>query len=151
MEAFWNLFFIDRDRASVFFRVTADGLPVIAGNYADKGGHAIAGYHSFELNYLAHIYNRAFSYRERRDDNDFCMHYRPHVNSGQSSINVLPDFFGPDDLEVSAVVINGVRRQDVAPNQYQIHLDPSELGSDVTVEFRPTEARNERNKQGSGG
>ena len=151
MEAFWNLFFIDRDRASVFFRVTADGLPVIAGNYADKGGHAIAGYHSFELNYLAHTYNRAFSYRERRDDNVFCMHLKPHVNSGQRSINALPDFFGPNDLEVCAVVIDGVQRQNVLPDQYQIKLELSELGSDVAVELRPTEARNERNKRGSGG
>ena len=97
----------------IFFRVTANGLPVIAGNYADKGGHAIAGYHSFELNYLAHTYNRAFSYRERRDDNVFCMHLKPHVNSGQRSINVLPDFFGPDDLEVVGVVINGVQRAEL--------------------------------------
>ncbi len=151
MEAFWNLFFIDRDRASIFFRVTADGLPVIAGNYADKGGHAIAGYHSFELNYLANTYNRAFSYRERRDDNVFCMHLKPHVNSGQRSINALPDFFGPDDLEVCAIVIDGVHRQNVPPDQYQIKLELSELGSDVAVELRPTEARNERNKRGSGG
>jgi mannose/cellobiose epimerase-like protein (N-acyl-D-glucosamine 2-epimerase family) len=150
METFWNLFFIDRDRASVFFRVTADGLPIIAGNYADKAGHAVAGYHSFELNYLAHTYNRAFSYRKRLEDNVFCMHFKPHVNSGQTSISVLPDFFGPDDLEVAGVVVNGLRRKNVAPDQYQIKLDPSELGSDVTVELRPTKARNERNRQGSG-
>ena len=150
MESFWNLFFIDRDRASVFFRVTADGLPVVAGNYADKGGHAIAGYHAFELNYLAHAYNRAFSYRERRDDNVFCMHFKPHANSGQTSISVLPDFFDKGDLEVADVVVNGLRRKNVVPDQYQIKLDPSELGSDVIVELRPTEARNNRNKRGAG-
>jgi mannose/cellobiose epimerase-like protein (N-acyl-D-glucosamine 2-epimerase family) len=150
METFWNLFFLDRDRASVFFRTTADGLPVVSGNYSDKGGHAVAGYHSFELNYLAHTYNRAFSYKERRDDNVFCMHFKPHVNSGQTSINVLPDFMGPDDLEVVAVTVNGVRRRNVAPNEYQIKLDPSELGCDMVVELRPTEARNKRNKEGAG-
>jgi hypothetical protein len=147
MESFWNLFFLDRDQASIFFRVTENGLPYIAGNYGDKGGHAVAGYHSFELNYLAHIYNRAFSYRELREHGVFCMHFKPHVNSGQRSINVLPDFFGPGEIEVVGVVVNGVRRQNVAPDQYQIPLDPSELGSDVTVELCMTEARNAKNKK----
>ena len=148
MESFWNLFFLDRDQASIFFRVTEDGLPYIAGNYSDKGGHAVAGYHSFELNYLAHTYNRAFSYRkDRREDNVFCMHFKPHVNSGQRSINVLPDFFAPGEIEVVGVVVNGRRRQNVAPDKYQIPLDPSELGSDVTVELCPTEARNAKNKK----
>ncbi len=66
-------------------------------------------------------------------------------------IRSFSNFFGPDDLEVAAVVINGVRRPNVAPDQYQIKLDKSELGSDVLVELRPTEARNQRNKRGSGG
>ena len=79
------------------------------------------------------------------------MHFKPHVNSGQRSINVLPDFFGPDDLEVVGVVVNGVRRQNVAPDQFQIKLEPSDLGSEIIVELRPTEARNERNKRGSVG
>jgi hypothetical protein len=42
--------------------------------------------------------------------------------------------------------VNGVRRQNVVPDQYQIPLDASELGSDVTVELCPTEARNKKNK-----
>ncbi len=57
---FWNLFFLDHDRQGVYFRTAADGLPVIEGGYAQKGGHSISGYHVFELNYLAHLYTRAF-------------------------------------------------------------------------------------------
>lgn len=34
------------------------GIPIIQGNYGNKGGHAISGYHAFELNYLAHVYLR---------------------------------------------------------------------------------------------
>ncbi|MFO0956393.1 MAG: AGE family epimerase/isomerase [Isosphaeraceae bacterium] len=150
MEAFWNLFFIDRDRASVFFRVTADGVPVIAGNYSDKGGHAIAGYHSFELNYLAHAYNRAFSYHKRRDDDVFCMHFKIHENSHQRSVNVLPDFFGKDDLEICGLKVNGVRRDNFVPNQFQIALEPGDLGCDIEVLLRPTDARHARNKQTAG-
>ena len=88
----------------------------IAGDYSDKGGHAVAGYHSFELNYLAHTYNRAFSYRkDRREDNVFCMHFKPHVNSGQRSINVLPDFFAPGEIEVVGVVVNGSAPEERRP------------------------------------
>ena len=59
-SAFWSLFFIDQDNRKVFFRTTESGEPVIEGQYGIQGGHAIAGYHAFELNYLAHLYIRAF-------------------------------------------------------------------------------------------
>jgi mannose/cellobiose epimerase-like protein (N-acyl-D-glucosamine 2-epimerase family) len=150
MEAFWNLFFLDRERWGVFFRVTENGLPYLAGTYGSKGGHAVAGYHSFELNYLAHTYNRAFSYRERLEDNVFCMHFKPHVNSGQRSINVLPDFFAPGEIEVVGIVVNGVRRTDFDPHQFQLPLEQSDLGSEIIVELCPTKARNEKNRKGAG-
>ncbi|MGO9598820.1 MAG: AGE family epimerase/isomerase [Isosphaeraceae bacterium] len=150
MEAFWNLFFLDRERWGIFFRVTDNGLPFLSGSYGNKGGHAVAGYHSFELNYLTHTYHRAFSYRERREDNVFCMHFRPHVNSGQRSINVLPDFFAPGEIEVVGVVINGVRRKEFAPDQFQIPLEPSDLGSEIIVELCPTKERHEKNRKGAG-
>ena len=150
LESFWNLFFLDRDRWGVFFRLTDNGVPIIAGDYGKKGGSDVAGYHSFELNYLAHTYNRTFHYSQRREDNVFCLHFKPHANSGQLSLNVLPDFTAPGDLEVIGVVVNGVRRTNVDPNQFQIQLDPSELGCDVIVEFCPTKERNEKNKKGAG-
>ncbi|NJO56100.1 MAG: hypothetical protein HC834_06840, partial [Rhodospirillales bacterium] len=58
-SAFWNTYFLDRERQGYFFRTTENGLPVLEGEYGRKGGHAI-GYHAFELAYLAHIYTRAF-------------------------------------------------------------------------------------------
>lgn len=67
MMAFWNLYFLDLDNRGVFFRVTESGMPVIQGAYAQKAGHAIAGYHSFELNYLAHLYIRTFLSAEESD------------------------------------------------------------------------------------
>ncbi len=60
MEAFWNIFFLDHDNRGIFFRVTAEGHPAIEGVYSQKGSHSVGGYHSFELNYLAHIYTRSF-------------------------------------------------------------------------------------------
>ena len=60
MAAFWNMFFLDHDNRGIFFRVSAEGRPAIEGVYGEKGSHAVGGYHSFELNYLAHIYIRSF-------------------------------------------------------------------------------------------
>jgi hypothetical protein len=60
MAAFWNKFFLDHDHRGIFFRVNAEGQPVVEGIYSQKAGHSVAGYHSFELNYLAHIYIRSY-------------------------------------------------------------------------------------------
>ncbi len=150
LETFWNVFFLDRERWGIFFRVTDNGLPYVAGSYSNKGGHAVSGYHAFELAYLVHIYNRTYLHRDRREDNVFCMHYRPHPNSGQRSINVLPDFAAKDELEVVGIVVNGIRRPtgSFEPDQFQIPLEPSELGSEVIVEFCPTLTRNDLNQKG---
>ena len=90
MEAFWNLFFLDRDRWGVFFRLTANGVPVIEGEYGKKGGRDVAGYHAFELNYLAHTYNRAFRYRQRREDNVFCSISSPMPTAGRDRSTSCP-------------------------------------------------------------
>lgn len=136
MAAFWNLFFLDQDNKGVFFRVTDDGMPVIQGNYGNKGGHSISGYHAFELNYLAHIYISAYVTRQ-----PFCLYFKPNANARQRSLNVLPDFFKPGDLEVSRININGSQRAAVDPDYFQIDLSEQEfrLGSqaEIIVEFRP--------------
>lgn len=139
--AFWNLFFLDHDNRGIFFRVTDDGLPVVEGNYANKAGHAQAGYHAFELNYLAHIYIR--TYVEKGQDKDFCLFFRPQEGSRQRSINVLPDFMRPGDISIKAITINGVSRNSVDPDNFQIELSDAEMGSELAVLFCPKGSQNE--------
>lgn len=137
--AVWNLFFLDQDNVGIRFRITDAGDPVVQGSYASKGGHSISGYHAFELNYLAHIYTRAYVTSKDADETAFCLYFRPDKrNRGQRSVNVLPDFFKPGDLLVTGVIVNGVRRSEEAfrPNEYRIQLSEQELGSTVVVEFR---------------
>lgn len=137
--AFWNLFFLDRDRQGIFFRTTANGLPVIEGSYAQKGGHSISGYHAFELNYLAHLYTRAFVCTGRDSDNNFCLYFKVHRNTDQTSINVLPDFFPPDRLAIEKISMNGIdytdERKPTDRNNYQIRIEDIPAGSDGTVEI----------------
>ena len=42
-----------RRRARVYFNVLANGMPYLLGTERLKGSHSMAGYHSFELCYLA--------------------------------------------------------------------------------------------------
>lgn len=145
MMAFWNLFFLDHDNRGIYFRVSEEGMPVIQGTYAQKAGHSIAGYHTFELNYLAHIYIRSYVAASPTASGisagqaNFCVFFRPDPASGRTTINVLPDFFAPDALEVASITVNGVPRPSFAPDNFQVQLEEGELGSLVVVEFRPRE------------
>lgn len=135
-EAFWNLFFLDIENKGIFFRVTESGIPVIKGIYGQKGSHSISAYHAFELNFLAHIYLKA--YVKKRP---FCLYFKPNANCRQRSINVLPDFFKPGALEISRISIDGTDQISVDPDTFQIPLREREfqLGSEaeIIVEFKP--------------
>lgn len=125
-EAFWNLFFLDRERQGYYFRTTENGLPIIDGQYGMKSSHAI-GYHAFELAYLAHVYTRAFVDAGREADNGFCLFFRLRKSSIQTSINVLPDFMPPGRLSIERIVANGIDvtadKRPANPDDFQIHLD----------------------------
>jgi mannose/cellobiose epimerase-like protein (N-acyl-D-glucosamine 2-epimerase family) len=136
MAAFWNLFFLDRDNKGFYFRVNESGLPVVQGNYGNKGGHAISGYHAFELNYLAHVYISAYVTKK-----PFCLYFKPDRKCRQRSLNVLPDFVKPGMLEVSRISIDGSESTTVDSDNFQIELSEREfrLGSqaEIIVEFKP--------------
>lgn len=141
--AFWNLFFLDRDRQGIFFRTTESGLPVLQGVYGQKGSHSVAGYHSFELNYLAHLYIRAFVEPDH-DRRRFCLYFRVQSNGEQRTVNVLPDFMPPNRVEILRVGANGVdRTEDLKPanaDDFQISIDgvppnPKDGSISLVVEF----------------
>lgn len=139
LMAFWNLYFLDRSRQGIFFRTSASGRPIIEGSYADKGGHAISGYHAFELNYLAHLYIRAYLIDDENADPNFCLYFRIGEKPSMESINVLPDFFPPGLLSIESIRVDGVERQDLLPkvaNFFQIDLDCSmKKGCQIAVQF----------------
>lgn len=138
-SALWNLYFLDQDEVGIRFRINDVCEPVVEGSYAGKGGHSISGYHAFELNYLAHIYTRAYvTAHNTAEEAAFTLYFRPAATKQQQSINVLPDFFKPGALVVSEVRVNGVPRpgSQVRPDNYRIELSEDEAGSQVSVEFR---------------
>ncbi len=141
LSTFWNMFFLDRERSGVFFRTEANGTPIVRGEYGDKGGHSVSGYHVFELNFLAHLYHRSYLPRKERDDTIYCLHFLPDRESGLRSLNVLPDFLGPDSVEIHSVRIDGVDQKVKNRKHFQIPLDDDDLGKAVEVRLWQTETR----------
>jgi putative intracellular protease/amidase/mannose/cellobiose epimerase-like protein (N-acyl-D-glucosamine 2-epimerase family) len=95
MSAFYCAFFVDQDRGGIYFRVTDIGVPIMTGEYADKGGHAKSGYHIFELCYLAHIYTMVYN-----NPNPFTLHFAPVVPAdGKLHLAVSPDFLPKDAID----------------------------------------------------
>lgn len=135
-EAYWNLFFLDRDHRGVYFRVTENGQPILDMNYGVRGGHSDAsGYHCFELAYLAHIYDRAYVAPRNGTDPSFCLYFQPDPACELASINVLPDFMQPGKVSIRRVTVDGVPRPVKDPYCFQIDLAEGDLGKVVAVEF----------------
>ncbi len=82
--------------------------------------------------------------RKRREHTQFCLHFRPGALNRSRSINVLPDFLGPDAIEVHRVEIDGVDRAIADPRSFQISLQPEDLGRHVVVHFRQSKATYDR-------
>lgn len=144
--AWWNTFQLDRENRGVYFRVSDHGEPFIEGR--GMAGYDIAGYHAFELNYLAHIYIRTYvacAGKASSDDPDFCLYFRPSVKSNFQTLNVLPDFFKNDALEITGIKVNGKAREYVVPNKFQIPIEPEDKGHEICVEFR-SKVCNQRGK-----
>lgn len=135
-SAFWSLFFVDHDNRKIFFRTTESGEPVIEGQYGIQAGHAIAGYHAFELNYLAHLYIRTFVDRGPRNNN-FVLHYRPVRKGNIRTLNILPDFFRPKDLLIENIKVNGISNKPKDPTVFQIDISTYPPDSVILVEYRP--------------
>nr|YP_009306317.1 hypothetical protein [Derbesia sp. WEST4838]AOP19221.1 hypothetical protein [Derbesia sp. WEST4838] len=132
--AFWNINFLDRKNRGIFFRVNDIGLPVFQ-NYDNKAGHAIAGYHSFELNFLTHLYQRsaAFTNKENEEEQKFCLYFSPHESIRQTNLNVKPDYL-PNSLKITSIVIDGIDQSSFDSNNFQIPIIPS--CKQVKVEYQ---------------
>jgi hypothetical protein len=141
-SAFWNLYFIDQDNRKIYFRTTESGTPIIQDGYGIQGGHAIAGYHSFELNYLAHLYIRTYVPIENGDET-FCLTFHPSCDGCLKTLNVLPDFFRPGDLKILGYKVNGVPRPVSDPHRFQIDISDLQENCEVEVEFLPIRRTNE--------
>lgn len=145
-SAFWNLFFLDRERQGYFYRTTENGLPILEGQYGMRSGHAI-GYHAFELSYLAHVYTRSYVAAGAGADNTFCLYFKVTKTAQQQSVNVLPDFMPRERVRITSVRASGVDVTDsldpASLAEFQIGTadmipDPTDGTVEIVVEFLAT-------------
>jgi mannose/cellobiose epimerase-like protein (N-acyl-D-glucosamine 2-epimerase family) len=135
MCAWWNAFHLDYANHNIIFRVDDSGMRVIDEKHG-KAAYDTAGYHSFELNYLAHIYMRTYVDTVAESRTSFCLYFRPGKNSEFKSINVMPDFLGVDNLEIVGLTVNDHAVEYIDNNNFQIPIRPEDLDSEIIVRYR---------------
>lgn len=106
--AFYNAFFLDVEAGGVYFNVLANGHPYALGTERGKGSHSMAGYHSFELAYLAAVYTNLLIRNEPMD-----FYFRPVAgNLPNNILRVSPDLLPEGSVRIAQVWINGVEHHD---------------------------------------
>ena len=101
--AFYNAFFFDYDEGSVYFNVLANGIPYLLGTERQKGSHSMAGYHSFELAYLATVYTNLLITKEPMD-----LYFSPIPGAlPGNTLRVSPDILPPGSIRIGEVEVDG--------------------------------------------
>ena len=84
--------------------------------------------------------------RQQKQHTTFCLHFRPSPESRLRSINVLPDFLGPDEVEIASVEIDGIKRELKEEDRklFRVPLTRDDLGRKLVVSFRQADAAYQR-------
>ncbi|HRX59764.1 MAG TPA: N-acyl-D-glucosamine 2-epimerase [Candidatus Competibacter sp.] len=133
--AFYNAWFLDTDSGGVYFNVLANGQPYLLGTERGKGSHSMAGYHSFELAYLAATYTNLLITKEPMD-----FYFKPEPGGfADNVLRVQPDILPKGSIRIDEVWINGHSYDDFDADALTVKL-PEEHG-EITVRVRivPTE------------
>lgn len=129
-SAFYNAFFLDVEEGGIYFNVLANGHPYALGTERGKGSHSMAGYHSFELCYLAAVYTNLLIHKEPMD-----FHFRPMPGGFRDGIlRVQPDILPEGSVRIGEVWINGHSYDDFDAEALTVTL-PEEHG-DIRVRVR---------------
>ena len=121
--AFYNTWFLDNEAGGVYFNVLANGIPyLLEGDERGKGSHSMSGYHSFELAFLATVYNNLLITNKPID-----LYFKPQPNGFPDNIlRVQPDILPAGSIKISAVWLNDRPFYDFDPEQLTIEL-PTDL------------------------
>lgn len=117
--AFWNMSFLDQDYGETYFDVLESGIPFLMDDRAKSASHSKSGYHSMELNYLAHIYYKLLVTK----DKPVCLYFNLSANRTAEKLNVLPDHLPRNAVEIESVKVDGIRHTDIDYENFQVVLD----------------------------
>lgn len=116
--AFYNAWFLDTQSGGVYFNVLANGLPYALGTERGKGSHSMAGYHSFELAYLAAVYTNLLVTKQPMD-----FYFCPTAgNLADNTLRVAPDILPAGSVKIGQVWINGKETKDFNADALTVKL-----------------------------
>lgn len=135
--AFYNAFFLDVDSGGVYFNTLANGLPYALGTERGKGSHSMAGYHSFELCYLASVYSNLLIHKEPMD-----FHFCPKPGGlPDGLLRVQPDILPKGSVRISDVWIDGHTYDAFDPEALTVTLPDGHDTIKVRVRLSPAGTR----------
>jgi len=129
-SAFYNGWFLDYDAGGIYFNVLANGQPYALGTERDKGSHSMAGYHSFELCFLAAVYTNLLVNKQPMD-----FFFSPEPGAWPDNrLRVAPDILPKDSIHLAEVWLNGQPYYDFDAQALTVTL-PSDV-SEMKVRCR---------------
>jgi mannose/cellobiose epimerase-like protein (N-acyl-D-glucosamine 2-epimerase family) len=133
-SAFYNAWFLDTQSGAVYFNVLANGLPYLLGTERGKGSHSMAGYHSFELAYLAAVYTNLLIKKMPMD-----FYFKPVKGGFKDNIlRVAPDILPPGSVHIGEVRINGQKHVDFDSSGLTVKLPADQEDMKIKVRLVPT-------------
>ena len=126
--------FLDYDEGAVYFNVLASGIPYLLGNERQKGSHSMAGYHSFELAYLATVYTNLLITKEPMD-----LYFSPIPGDFKDNIlRVSPDILPPGSIRIGEVEVDGQPYADFDADGLTVHVPDDKKRHKIRVQVVPT-------------
>ncbi|MEN8174835.1 MAG: AGE family epimerase/isomerase [Pseudomonadota bacterium] len=132
-SAFYNAWFLDHDAGGVYFNVLANGMPYMMGTERQKGSHSMAGYHSFELCYLAAVYTNLLITKEPLD-----LHFKPRPDADRT-LRVAPDLLPEGAIRIESVTLDGKPYDNFDAAGLTVTLPATDDAVKVIVRLIPTE------------
>ena len=112
----------------------ANGLPYLLGTERHKGSHSMAGYHSFELCYLAAVYTNLLITKQPMD-----LYFRPNPGGFKDNIlRVAPDILPPGSIRIGEVEIDGQPYADFDADALTVHVPDGKKRVKIRVRVVPT-------------
>ncbi len=131
--SFYNAWFLDTQSGGAYFSVLTSGIPYLLGTERDKGSHSMAGYHSFELGYLAAVYIN-FLIKNR----DMGFYFKPTPGGFKDNIlRVSPDILPAGRFRIKEVWINGCEYDAFDPEKLTVILPDNQPEMKVRVRLSP--------------
>jgi len=128
--AFYNAWFLDTQSGGVYFNVLSNGQPYALGTERGKGSHSMAGYHSFELAYLAAVYTNLLITGQPMD-----FFFAPTAGAlKDNTLRVSPDLLPAGRVRIGQVWINGKEHREFDAENLTVTLP--ETGGRLKVRVR---------------